>query len=828
MWHASFVAPAGTSAPDDPAAWFRLAFVVDEAPIRATLAVTALGVVEPWLNGARVGDEVLAPGWTSYRHRIVVSTHDVTDRIHTGENVLGAVVGQGWARGRLADWDAPGSKFNLFADRAAVFAELELTYADRTVRVLSDDFRVTREGPLLADSIYDGEVYDARRELTGWCEPGYEDGTWAPAERVPVDLGRLVPRTFEPIRVVENLAPVAITTSPSGRTVVDVGQNISGWVRLRVEGPRGTTITLRHAEVLEHGEPAYAPLRSARATDSYTLRGGGVEEWEPRFTYHGFRYVEVEGWPGELAASDLTARVVHSDMPRLGHFTSSSDLLNRFHSNVVWSMRDNFVGLPTDCPQRDERLGWTGDIHAFAPTAAFLYDVRGVLGSWLDDLAAEQADRGFVPWVVPDCFAYDSSPTALWSDVAVGLPWALYRAYGDPAILERQYDSMVAFIRQVEGLLDADGLWSSGFQFGDWLDPDAPADRPTEGKTDPHLVAQAFFARMTRIMADTAGVLGRDADAATFTALAERVRAAFRAEYVTAHGRLVNESATAYALALSFELLDADQVERAGRHLAQIVAKDGFRIATGFAGTPLVMDALTRAGQVDTAYRMLLSTQSPSLLHPVTLGATTIWERWDSLLPDGTVNPSGMTSFNHYALGAVADWLHRIVAGLAPGEAGYRTLDVAPQPGPGLDHASARLETPHGPASAGWRREGDTVTVDVLVPEGCTARVVLPDHPEGVVLDVGAGEHSWTYAIPVVSAVELSMDSTLADVGADPDAWGRVRAALDTYLPGIPIDPTDPQAGSVTLAGLLGFIPGVPAGLEDALRAAVAGDETSS
>ena len=820
----TFIAPA-TASRGGPAACFRREVEVGDGLQRAILRVTALGVVEPYLNGTRVGQEVLAPTWTSYRHRVHLSRHDVTALLRPGANVLGAVVGDGWAVGPLT-WDLT---WHHYADRPAPYAELTLEYADRTEVVGTDaSFRVGT-GAVRENGIYAGEVYDARLEEP-WCEPGFDDSGWSDAQPFAWDLSVLQEDAAPPVRRIEELIPVAVTTSPSGATIVDFGQFLSGWVRLTVEGASGDTVVPRRAELrTPEGELELETIRKAAATDRYTLRGGGVETWQQSFTFHGFRYVQVDGWPGELtaevAADALRAVVVHTDMVRTGWFETSDELVNRLHQNTVWSMRGNFVGLPTDCPQRDERLGWTGDLNAFSPTAVHLYDVRHALGSWLQDLQAEQRATGFVPQVVPDVLGGLQTPTALWGDVAVSLPWLLYQEYGDAEALRRSYPSMTAFIDQVEQLLDDGDLWSSGFQYGDWLDPDAPADNPAGGKTDAHLVAQAHLCKTTRELAAAAGALGLSDDAARYGRLADRVRAAFRAEYVSPRGRVTNESATAYALAVVFGILDDDQLARAGDRLAEIVASSRFTISTGFAGTPLVTDALTRTGHLDHAYRLLLQTRCPSFLYPVTTGATTIWERWDSVLPDGRVNATGMTSLNHYALGAVADWLHRVVGGLQRLAPGWRRIGIAPRPGGGLTSARTTHDTVLGRAEVAWRVEDGTVHLDVTVPDGATARVELPLHPEGAVHEVGPGTHAWSYAAPAdyADSRRLSLASTLDEIAADADAWQRVRAVLVEAMPGVPIDAGLQHAGAAPLGAMVSRIPGDQEQLRDRLEAALVG-----
>ncbi|MFF2842468.1 glycoside hydrolase family 78 protein [Paenarthrobacter sp. NPDC057981] len=808
-WHAEFITsdfPNG--ALDDPALYFRKEFHVAEGLTKATLKTTAVGLVEPHLNGTRVGDEVLAPGWTSYRNRLAVSTYDVTDSIREGANAVGAIVGQGWALGRLG-WE---NKSHFYSEAPALYLEIELEYADRTDLVRSDPSFRCSTGGVRANSIYDGETFDARLEPVGWTLPGFPDDHWGAAKQFEWNLETLIEPSAPPIRRIEELQPVSVTTRPGSGTVIDFGQVISGWVRLRTRGgDKGTTITIRHAELLTpEGELDTETLRTAKATNEWILAGGEEAEWEPRFTFHGFRYAEVTGYPGNLSAGDIAAVVLHTDMARTGWFSSSNELIDRMHENTVWSMRDNFVGVPTDCPQRDERLGWTGDLHAFGPTAVLLHDVRGVLGSWLEDLRAEQNEKGFVPWVVPDILSNPSSPTALWSDVAVALPWTLYQEYGDSAILEDSYGSMTAFVRQVEALLDDSGLWSSGFQYGDWLDPDAPDDNPAGGKTDRHLVASAYFCKTTRQMAETARILGKEQDAAQFAALHSRVRDAFRREYITEAGRIVNESATAYALAICFGILDEEQLPHAGKQLARLVAKSGYTISTGFAGTPHVTDALTLTGHVDEAYKLLTQTRCPSFLYPVTQGATTIWERWDSVRPDGTVNPSGMTSLNHYAFGAVTAWLYRVVAGLQSAAPGWRHIRIAPRPGGGLTHATARHETVLGPAEVSWRISSGSISLDVLIPAGAEAEIVLPLDPAGTIVTVGQGRHRWEYPLPVSygSQPNFTMDTPLADLSQDINTWDALTRVFAAHLPGVPIDGNGPGAESISLTVLLQYVPG--------------------
>lgn len=811
-WSAVFVTPDWDedAQTDQPAPLLRHEFEL-RGPVRsARLYATALGVYEAEINGGRIGDQVLAPGWTAYDKRLRYQTYDVTAQLRPGRNALGATLGDGWFRGRIG---FDGKTRAVYGDRLAFLAQLEVEYADGTIdRVTTDGSWRAATGPIVSSSLYDGEAYDARLERSGWSEPGHDISGWSGVRLLERDQGTLVAPDGPPVRRTEEITPVEITTSPSGRTVVDFGQNIVGRLRLTVSGEAGRTVTLRHAEVLEYGELCTRPLRTAAATDIYTLRGEGTEVFEPRFTFHGFRYAEITGQPeGFDPATGVTAVVVHSDLMRTGHFTSSDELVNRLHENVVWGMRGNFLDVPTDCPQRDERLGWTGDIQVFSPTASFLYDSAGFLGSWLADLAAEQGENGIVPFVVPKVVPGADTPTAAWGDAATVVPWVLYERYGDSGILAAQYESMRGWVDHVASLAGENRLWDSGFQFGDWLDPTAPAGRPDAAATPGELVATAYFFRSADIVARTARVLGRTGDAERYRALADEVRAAFRAEYVTGTGRMMSDAPTAYALALCFDLLASDaQCVRAGDRLAQLVRGNGYKIATGFVGTPLVCDALTRTGHSDTAYRLLLQQECPSWLYPVTMGATTIWERWDSLLPDGTVNPSGMTSFNHYALGAVADWLHRTVAGLAPAEPGYRRLRIEPRPGGGLAHAGVTLRTPYGEAEVSWSLADAELTVEALVPPGTTAEVLLPG--DGELREVGSGRHSWTvpFGADTAERAPLSLDMPLDELLDREDAARVFKDLLITYVPEAAafIESGSGAPAGTTVRSIAGMLPG--------------------
>lgn len=696
------------------------------AVVAATIHVSGLGIHECFLDDEAVSAEVLAPGWSSYEWRVRYRSHDLTGRLRDGSR-LEIVLGNGWWRGRLGFLG--GRAF--YGDRLAVIAQIEITYADGHLQTIGTDESWTAQpSDTIADDLYDGQTIDARRRNPDWMPQAVA------VQPIDFNTNRLVPAIGPPVIRHETLAPTRIWTSPAGRTLVDFGQNIVGWVRFTVRGRSGDEIRLRHAEVLDENELGTRPLRDAQATDRFIL-SGDVDSFEPTKTVHGFRYIEVSGWPGELTADDLEAVVVHSDVPQIGTFACSNPLLNQLHSNIRWSLRGNFLAVPTDCPQRNERLGWTGDLAIFVPAATYLNDVSSFLEDWLVDLATEQEHAdGKVPLVAPDVLKLMPTPpglppidtAAIWGDASVWVPWALFEAYGDHTVLQRQFPSMVAHLRRVQTLLSDTGLWDQGFQFGDWLDPDAPPDQPWRSKADPALVATACLHRSARTVARVAAVLGQDAD--EFTALADRTRVAFNDAYVSADGRVHSDSPTAYSLAIVFDLLDEEIETLAGARLAELVAANGFRIATGFAGTPYVCEALARTGHLDAAYSLLLQTECPSWLYPVTMGATTIWERWDSLLPDGSINPGEMTSFNHYAFGAIGAWLHHTVAGIAPLEPGYSRVLVAPRPGGGLTWAEGALETPHGRVTTRWDLHDEGLRVQATLPVGVTGQLTLPDGRE--------------------------------------------------------------------------------------------------
>jgi alpha-L-rhamnosidase len=731
-WTARWIGPPSTSSDSlpSPSPLLRQVFRVGGGVRSARVYVTSLGLYDLYLNGQRVGDELFTPGWTSYRRRLQYQTYDVTALLRPGANAIGAMLGDGWYRGHLGFF----GQRNLYGQRLALRAQLEIRYeSGRIERVVSDTGWATTAGPILASDIYGGETYDARRELDGWATAPYDNREWAAVALVDPPATTLVASMSPPVRRVRELRPVAIRRAPSGEMLFDLGQNFTGWARLRVQGPAGTTVTMRFGEVLDRAGNLYtANLRAAGQTDRYTLRGRLREVYEPHFTFHGFRYVAVAGLPAPPDSATITGIAVSSDLAQTGSLVTSDSLLNQLQRNIVWGQRSNFLDVPTDCPQRDERLGWTGDAQVFARTAAFNMNVSGFFAKWLSDVAADQDPSGSVPWVIPNPLGGDSTRfagTAGWSDVAVIVPWTMYLTYGDRRLLERQYPSMRAWVDYARRRAGPDLIWKPGWQFGDWLalhsdDPSYPG-----ATTGTDLIATAFLAHSTDLVSRTAAVLGREDDAAEYRARFRAIREAFNREFVSRTGRVGENTQTAYALAIAFALLPDSLVAAAAGRLAQDVEAREHHLTTGFLGTPYLLHVLGATGHLETAFRLLTQRTYPSWLYPITRGATTMWERWDGIRPDSSFEDPGMNSFNHYAFGAVGDWMYQNVGGIDvdPAAPGYRRSRIAPRPGAGLTSATASLETVYGTLSSSWKLDGPRFALDLAVPANTSAEVILWD-----------------------------------------------------------------------------------------------------
>ncbi len=761
----------------------RRAFDLPQPPESARLYITALGVYDVEINGKRAIDFELAPGWTDYRTRVRYQVVDVTPHLVSGENVIGVLLGDGWYCGLLG-----ASERQQYGDRPALLAQLEIVLADGgRMRIVSDDLWKWHRSPILYSDLMDGESFDARQSLAGWSSPGGNEAGWSPVE-VTVGVNAALCATMSPmVRVIDRLEPIGAPSQRSGsfdtgRWVFDFGQNLVGRVRLTVRARRGTQLEVRHAERLdESGELYTANLRGARAIDYYTCAGtAGGETFEPRFTLHGFQFIEVRGRLEENAIEAVTAQVISSALPAIGEFQSDHPLLNQLHHNIVWSQRGNFIDIPTDCPQRDERLGWTGDAQIFARTAAFNLETAPFFGKWLIDVSDAQTSSGAIPMVAPvppalKFFRTDGGPA--WADAIVICPWTLYRCFGDRVVLDRHYGAMSAFVNDLQrrypslirGEAGADG-WQG---FGDWLATDGPSTGDARfGTTPKDLVGTALFCYSAKLLARIAGVLGNLSDLERYEDLAQRVRSAFRRRFVTADGRLVGETQTAYVLALHFALLDAGETGAAFASLVRDIEARGFHLSTGFVGTPYLLHVLTNYGRLDLAYRLLLQTTPPSWLYPVTQGATTVWERWDGWTETRGFQDPQMNSFNHYAYGAVGEWIYGTLGGLeldpdlSATRNAYRYARIAPRPpigeqfpnGAPIRYSSVALDTMHGRYEVDWEISGGVFRLKTKVPANCRARVILPS---GDSSEVVAGRHEFSLSlssladdgIPVLSEV---------------------------------------------------------------------------
>ncbi|MBP2479368.1 alpha-L-rhamnosidase [Crossiella equi] len=737
-WRASLTGPAGWEQPgfDDrawpqakalvthgagpwgngvrvPAPLLRKGFTVDKPVASARLATTALGLHETRLNGTRVGQDVLAPGWTDYRKRLQYKVFDVTGQVRQGANALGAWLGNGWYSGSVG---IGGNQF--YGTRPWYSARLLLTFTDGSTSTLTTDgsWRTTT-GPVRADDLYHGETYDARAELPGWDIPGFDDRAWSPAAVRTEPAPPLVSQVDNGVTVQQEFRPTAITQPKPGTWVLDLGQNLTGWNRLAVRGPAGTTVTMRHAEVLNPDGTVYTTnLRAAQATDRFTLKGtGAVETWEPRFTVHGYRYVELTGLSEPPTAATVTGRAAWAAGGRPGTFSTSSPLVNQLQHNILWGTRSNMLSIPSDCPQRDERLGWTGDIAIFAGTSTFNLGAHNLLDKFSTDMAdAQRADGAFTD-VAPAVL--DGAGRAGWGDAGVIVPHTLWQRYGDTGIIDEHFPAMARWVDYLRASSGPD-LIRDQWTHGDWLN--------VNDNTAVDVLSTAFSSWSARLVARMAEATGRTEAARRYGRQAEEVAAAFTRRFVGADGTIGSNTQTGYVLALAFDLLPTDRRQAAADKLAAKVASTGGHLSVGFLGVENLLPVLVDHGHADTAYRILLQPDFPGWGYMQSRGATTIWERWDGIRPDGTFNDPGMNSFNHYGLGSVGDFLYRRVAGLAPASPGYGSLLIAPRPGGGLTSAKASYDTPYGTASSDWTQAGGVFTLRVRVPAGTSATVRLP------------------------------------------------------------------------------------------------------
>lgn len=706
-----------------PAHYYRNEFSANKKVSSARVYVTSLGLYNLFLNGEKVGDELFTPGWTSYNKRLQYQTYDVTSMIQP-KNAMGAILGDGWYRGNIG-WS---SQDGYYGSKLALLVQLKINYTDGTSEiVVSDKNWKVVNGPILESDIYNGEKYDARLEMKGWSNVGFDEAKWADVAILEKSKTNLIAPQGVPVKAIEEITPIKLFTTPKGETVMDMGQNMVGWVRLKLNGNKGDVVILKFAEVLDKEGNFYTDnLRSAKCTDTYILKGNGEETYEPHFTFHGFRFVKLEGFSTTPKLDDVTGVVIHSEMNPTGTFSCSDSLINQLQHNIQWGQKGNFLDVPTDCPQRDERLGWTGDAQVFSMTAAFNFDVSAFYTKWMKDVAADQLPDGKVPHVIPDVLKGGGGATG-WADVVGIIPWTVYQVYGDKRILEESYSSITAWVKYMENRAGENYLWMGDEHFGDWLAFASTSSDYTGATTEKDLIATAYYYYTTSLTSKIAAVIGKSADSEKYKKLAENIKLAFIDEFVTPNGRLVSHTQTAYALALSFGLLPDNLVEKAAGYFAGDVEK--FKhLTTGFLGTPLLCKTLSAIGRDDLAFMLLNRKEYPSWLYPVTQGATTIWERWDGQKPDGTFQDVGMNSFNHYAYGAIGEWLYKHVAGISIDHQhpGYKHILFSPHIGGGLSNASAEFLSMYGEIKSAWKIQNNEFVYTIEIPANTTGKVTLP------------------------------------------------------------------------------------------------------
>ena len=764
---------------------FGKTFAIDKKVKKARLYATAHGVYEVTLNGQTVGDYRMAPGWTSYHNRLQYQIYDVTEQL-TAENEIAITVGNGWYKGILGFYCLP----NQYGTQAGAFAELHVEYEDGSKDVIAtDETWSVKTGEIRYSEIYMGETIDTDA-------PEITEGNVVVKE---FDKAVLTAQENEPVRITEKIVGKELIVTPKGEKLVDFGQIVTGVVEVHVKGEKGQKIVLRHAEVLDKDGNFYPEtLRQAKSIDTF-ICNGEEQIFRPHFTFHGFRYICVEGME-EFTADQFIACVTHSDMEKTGDFHCSNKKVNQLQSNITWSQRDNFLDIPTDCPQRDERLGWTGDAQVFSWTAAFNRNTALFYTKWMRDVAAESSLEKGVPHVVPDIL--ESYSSSAWSDVAVIVPWVVYQIYGDKGILEENWKCMHEWVDYIKNNCEENGLWQSGFQYGDWLALDKEESADRTGATDKYMIANAYYLYVTELVKKTAEVLGKDEEAKKYADLYETTLDAFQREYYTETGRIVSETQTGAIISLYFNLAREKDRKRILNTLLTNIGNHKNHLATGFVGTPYICHTLSENGAHEMAATLFMKEDYPSWLYAVNMGATTIWERWNSIKPDGTFDESGMNSLNHYAYGSVGDWMYRKVAGLSQLEPGYKRFQVKPMFVKGIEEWGTEFESVYGKIVANTSCKAGKIHVHVEVPANTTAVIVLPEKEE--VHEVGSGVYDYEYDTETSLAVErFSMDSTLGEIVAEPLAVEM----FNQMVPGMLEGPMIQFAYGMTLAELLGAAP---------------------
>jgi len=759
-WKAKWIQSSqATPRETGPSPLFRKAFSLNNKVKKARLYISSYGLYDAYINGIRLGNAYFAPGWTSFHKQLQYQVYDVSTQLAKGNNAIGVMLGDGWYRGNLM-----GGR-NFYGKEPALLAQLLVEYenGEKELIITDESWSMFTDGPIRAADIYNGERYDARKEIANWSNADFDSDGW---NKVLVNselpFNNLVISAAPPVTAHERIKPIKLITTPKGEKVIDFGQNLVGWVNFTVNGQAGDSLRITHAEVLDKQGNFYTEnLRAAKQQLTYILNGKGEESYHPHFSFQGFRYIKIEGAKEKITTDNIEAIVLHSDMAPTGTFKTSNALINQLQHNIQWGQKGNFLDVPTDCPQRDERLGWTGDAQAFFNTAAYNMDVAGFFIKWLKDLKADQFSNGSVPHVIPYYWEGEQGGSAGWADASTIIPWDFYQVYGDRKILADQYQSMAKWV-QFMTANSTNNLWDKGWHFGDWLFYIPDDDR--DGKaaiTDKYLIAQTFYAHSVQLMINTAKVLGRQEDVLSYESLLKKIKAAFLHEFVTPSGRLVSSSQTAYVLALHFDMLPENSREQAAKRLVENIKSYDYHLTTGFLGTPYLCHVLSRFGHQDVAYKLLMQETYPSWLYPVKKGATTIWERWDGIKPDSTFQNKEMNSFNHYAYGAIGDWMYKNIAGIQPLEEfpGYKRFVIAPKPGGGITSTEASFESVYGRISAAWQVQNNLMQLTVEVPPNTKAKLIFPDVLKGSVKDeqgkqvteedvwIGSGKYTFTSTI---------------------------------------------------------------------------------
>lgn len=780
---------------------------------KARIYTTARGVYEAYLNGERIGEDRMTPGWTSYHHRLQYQVYDITEMLRE-ENEIGIMVGNGWYKGILGFYCQP----NQYGDRVGAFAEIHLEYEDGTREVIStDESWNVRTGEVRYSEIYMGETIDT---TAGEAQDREQSGIRTGAVSVmEFDKSTLTAQENEPVRITERVPAKKLIVTPKGEKLVDFGQNLTGLAEVKVHEQKGQKIVIRHAEVLDKDGNFYPDtLRQAKSEDTY-ICNGEEQVFLPHFTFHGFRYICVEGMD-DMRLDQFTACVMHSDMEKSGDFQCSNQKVNQLQSNIAWGQRSNFLDIPTDCPQRDERLGWTGDAQIFSWTASFNRNTALFFRKWMRDVAAESSLEKGVPHVVPDILGSYSS--SAWSDVAVIVPWVVYQTYGDKGILEENWKCMHEWVDYIKSQCGANGLWQTGFQYGDWLALDKEESADRTGATDKYMIANAYYLYVTDLVRQTAEVLGFAEEAEKYQKLYDTTLEAFRQEYYTSTGRIVSETQTGAILSLYFNLAREKDRERILQTLKTNIENHKNHLATGFVGTPYLCHTLSENGEHELAATVFMKEDYPSWLYAVNMGATTVWERWNSIMPDGSFDVSGMNSLNHYAYGSIGDWMYRKVAGVSQLKPGYKKFKVQPKFVKGIEEAGVTFESVYGQIESKWSCKDGKICGYVKVPVNTTAEIHLPEKEE--VLTVGSGVYEYEYETVTNLAYErFSMDSTMGEILAQPLAVEM----FNQMVPGMADNPMLAMAHQMTLAELIGAAPEARPLYETVVKALNENDRTN-